>query len=144
MVGRGMQDRIEAAKNEIRNLRFYQSEIKRIKERIEQIEYDEANVKGVLYSKQPGSTNPLEANLRRLDLIEKKEELEEQVYEFCILMNRIYRILNAMEQEERDLVEAVLIEKRKYSEVAKEKNISSTSLLNYYIDRAIEKAIKKS
>lgn len=136
-------NRIDAAKNEIKNLRFYEKEIKRIKEQIDGIEYEEENVKGVLYSKQPGSTNPLEANLRRLELIEKKEEKEDELYEFCILINRIYRWLNRMETEERKLVEAVLVERKNYASVIKEKNISSKSLLSYYIDRAIEKAIKK-
>lgn len=137
-------NQIDAVKNEIKNLRFYEKEIKRIKEQIKGIEYEEENVKGVLYSKQPGSTNPLDANLRRLQLIEKKEEKEDELNEFRILVNRIYRWLNRMEEEERKLVEAVLVERKNYASVIKEKNISSKSLLSYYIDRAIEKAIKKS
>lgn len=139
-----MQENISDVKKEISNLRSYEKEIKKIKEKIAVLEYNEANVKGVNYSKQPGSTNPLEASLHRLDMIEDIAILEEEERAFGILIRRIHRWLNRMEEKEKELVEAVLVERKKYGDVCKEKNISSTSLLNYYIDRAIEKAIKKS
>lgn len=143
MVGRGMQDRIEAAKNEIRNLRHYEKERKRIKEKIKKIEYDEENVRGISYDHQPGTTNPSVISQNRLALIEEKEKRERELLEIDIFIKRIYRWLNKMGKKEREVVEAVLVERKKYREVAKEKNISSTSLLSYYIDRAIEKALEK-
>lgn len=139
-----MKENIDDVKKEISNLRFYEKEIKRIKEKIALIEYNETNVKGINYSKQPGSTNPAEISLHRLEMIEDIAVLEEEEKAFSTLAKRIRRWLNRMEKEEKELVEAVLVERKKYVDVAKEKNISSTSLLNYYIDRAIEKAIKKS
>ena len=139
-----MKENIDDVKKEISNLRSYEKEIKKIKEKIAVLEYHEANVKGVNYSKQPGSTNPLEISLHRLDMIEDIAILEEEERAFGILIRRIHRWLNRMEEKEKELVEAVLVERKKYGDVCKEKNISSTSLLNYYIDRAVEKAIKKS
>lgn len=135
---------IEAIKNEIKNLPIYEAEIKRLKEKKEELIYHEENVKGVSFDRSPGTTNSSVIAEKRLDMIEKIVRIEEEIKELKLLVNRIKRVLNAMEKEDRSLVREVLIEKKSYRQVCEEKNISSTSLLNYYIDRAVEKAIKKS
>lgn len=135
---------IEATKNEIRNLPIYQAEIKRLKEKREELIYHEENVKGVSFDRQPGTTNPSVLAEKRLDMIEIIVRIEEEIAELETLCKRIKRVLNAMEKEDRDLVREVLIERKKYADVCKEKNISSTSLLHRRIEQIIGEAIKKS
>lgn len=135
---------IEATKNEIRNLPLYEAEIKRLKEKREELIYHEENVKGVSFDRQPGTTNPSVLAEKRLDMIEKIVRIEEEIQELKLLVNRIKRVLNAMEKEDRSLVREVLIEKKSYREVCEEKNISSTSVLHKKIEGIIAEAIKKA
>ena len=135
---------IEATKNEIINLPKYEAEIKRLKEKIKELVYEEENVKGVSFDRQPGTTNPSILAEKRLDMIEKIVRIEEEIHELETLCNRAKRVLNAMEKEDRDLVREVLIERKSYREVCEEKNISSTSVLHGRINSIIAEAIKKA
>lgn len=134
---------IEAIKNEIRNLRYYESELQRLKDKLMQIEYAEENVKGVNFSKQAGTTNPSVISQNRLSLIEEKIKVELQVNEVLCLVNRILRWLNAMERDDRLIVMDVLVDRKPYAEVCKNRGISSTGALFRKINAIIEEAIKK-
>ena len=135
---------VEATKNEIINLPKYEAEIKRLKEKIKELVYEEENVKGVSFDRQPGTTNPSVLAEKRLDMIEIIVRIEEEIHELELLCNRAKRVLNAMEKEDRDLVREVLIERKSYREVCEEKNISSTSVLHKRIEDIIGEAIKKA
>ena len=135
---------VEATKNEIRNLPIYQAEIKRLKEKREELIYQEENVKGVSFDRSPGTTNPSVLAEKRLDMIEIIVRIEEEIAELETLCKRAKRVLNAMEKEDRDLVREVLIERKSYREVCEEKNISSTSVLHGRINSIIAEAIKKA
>ena len=138
-----MKENIDAIKNEIKNLRYYESELQRLKDKLMQIEYAEENVKGVNFSKQPGTTNPSVISQNRLSLIEEKIKAELQVNEVLCLVNRILRWLNAMEKEDRMIVMDVLVDRKPYAQVCEEKGISSTGTLFRMINGIIEDAIKK-
>ena len=133
---------IEATKNEIKNLPIYQAEIKRLKEKREELIYHEENVKGVSFDRSPGTTNPSILAEKRLDMIEIIVRIEEEIAELETLCKRAKRVLNAMEKEDRDLVREVLIERKSYREVCEEKNISSTSVLHGRLNAIIGEAIK--
>ena len=135
---------IEATKNEIINLPKYEAEIKRLKEKIKELVYEEENVKGVSFDRSPGTTNPSVLAEKRLDMIEIIVRIEEEIHELELLCNRAKRVLNAMEKEDRDLVREVLIERKSYRQVCEEKNISSTSVLHGRINSIIAEAIKKA
>ena len=138
-----MKENIDAIKNEIKNLRYYESELQRLKDKLMQIEYAEENVKGVSFDRQTGTTNPSVISENRLSLIEKKIEVELQVNEILCLVNRILRWLNAMERDDRIIVMDVLVDRKPYAQVCEEKGISSTGTLFRMINGIIEDATKK-
>lgn len=135
---------IDALKNEIRNLPYYEAEMQRLKLKLMQIEYAEENVKGVSFDRQPGTTNPSIIAENRLALIDEKLKAEQQVNEILCLVNRILRLLNAMEKEDRKLVMEILVDRKPYLDVCKERRIASTSVLHRRINSIIEEAIKKA
>lgn len=135
---------VDAIKNEIRNLPYYEAEMQRLKLKLMQIEYAEENVKGVSFDRQPGTTNPSIIAENRLALIDEKLKVEQQVNEILCLVNRILRLLNAMEKDDRKLVMEILVDRKPYLDVCKERGIASTSVLHRRINAIIEEAIKKA
>ena len=139
-----MNEEIDARKKEISNLRYYQTELQRLKTKLMQIQYAEEGVRAISYNKIPGTTNGLLLALKRHDLIEEKEKVEQQVDETLCLVNRVLRVLNAMPKEDRKIVMDVLVDRKPYAQVCEERGISSTSVLFRLINGIIEDAIKKA
>lgn len=64
--------------NEIEAMKAYWYSLRDLQMKIEEIEYQEQNVKGIRYDKEPGSHDP-NAEQYRLELVEKKNELEQMI-----------------------------------------------------------------
>ena len=135
--------RVEAYKNELKNIWFYQEEETRLQSLIDDILYEMENVKGVDYSKQVGSNNPSAAENKKLKLIEVYNKYLKKKKEIVDKEKSVCRVLNRMKKEERDLVIDVVTGNKKYREICEEKNISSSSLFNQ-INNIILEAIKKA
>lgn len=134
----------EAIKNEIRNLPYYTDEMKRLKDLKAQLIYEEENVKGVSFDRQPGTTNPSVQAEKRFALIERIVMIDEELAELSMLINRVKRILNAMQSEDRVLVIEILVRRKPYADVIRDRGIASTSVLHRRINAIIEEAVKKA
>ena len=135
---------IDARKKEISNIRAYEEELQDLKIKLMQIQYAEENVHGISYDRQPGTTNPAVISQNRLALADEREKIEQQVNEVLCLVNRVLRLLNAMEKEDRRMVMDVLVDRKAYAKVCEERDISSTSVLFKRINGIVEDAIKKA
>lgn len=133
---------IEAFKNELKNLWFYQKKAREFDSKIELLIYEMENVKGVDYTKTHGTGNPEAIEQNRLKMIELKESLEQKKAFWEAKENYLCGILKNMSSFDRRLVIEVIADKRKYSAVCKELNIGKSSLA-YRVDRAILQALKK-
>ena len=132
---------VEAFKNELKNLRYYQKKVEILSNEISLMEYEMANVKGVDYSKQGGNNyNPIAVEEKRLAMIEKYEKLLKKKKNVKMRINDIYEVLNRMETDDRLLVIEVVANKVKYREVCDRLGIS-TSVLHSRINEIIENAL---
>lgn len=144
-MGRINKDAVEAYKNELKNMWFYMRMLTDIENDIELVEYDMSGVKGIDYSKEMGGThNPEATEQRRLKLIEEYNRLVEKRKEIKDKQNSICKVLNAMETEDRNMIIDVVASRRKYRDVCKERNITSTATLTNMINEIIDEAIKKA
>ena len=143
-MGRINKEAVEAYKNELKNLWFYIRYINDIDNDIELMEYEMGGVKGVDYSKQSGTYNPDAIERKRLKLIEEYNRLLDKRKEIQEKERSICRVLNVMTKEDRDLVIDVVASRRRFRDVCKELNISSTATLANMINDIIDEAIKKA
>lgn len=139
-----MVDEVEAFKNELRNLRFYEKKIKEIEEEIKILDYEAEGVKGVDYSKQHGTANPAAIENKKLSMIEKREELVKRKNALWVTINNVFIVLARMDKVDRDVVERLYVEKKTMREMCDELGIKNASSLKYAVDKAIKTAIKKS
>jgi hypothetical protein len=142
-MGKLDKNAVEAYKNELKNLWYYKDIINDLQSKIELIEYEMSGMKGIDYSKESGSHNPSATEHRRLSLIEKYNRLIERKKEYIQKEHSICRVLNAMPEEERNLVIEVIADRRKYQDVCDERKINKSTLhgmINDIIGRALKKA----
>lgn len=138
------KEEIEAFKNELRNIPYYENKFKEIEEEIKVLEYEMEGVKGVDYSKQRGTANPAASETRKLILIEKKEKLLKEKNKCWVRINDVLVVLNKMDCLDRDIVERIYKKKKSYRELCDEMKIKSTSSLQNAVDKAILNALKKA
>lgn len=65
--------------SELRCYRHYVYESEKVRSKLEEIDYELIGVKGVRYDKAPGTHNPSLQAERRLELIEKRAEIESEL-----------------------------------------------------------------
>lgn len=136
------KEEVDAFKNELKNLRFYEKKIREFKEKKEVLEYEMQNVKGIDYSKQSGTYNESSVNFKRLAMIGEMEWIEKQIEYWEAKVVPIRKVLNRMNKEDRKLVTDVVTRKRTYKSVCIEKKIVPSTLFNM-IHYIIAEAQKK-
>lgn len=136
------KEEVDAFKNELKNLRFYEKKIREFKEKKEVLEYEMQNVKGIDYSKQSGTYNESSVNFKRLAMIDEMEWIEKQIEYWEAKVVPIRKVLNRMNKEDRKLVTDVVTRKRTYKSVCIEKKIVPSTLFNM-IHYIIAEAQKK-
>ena len=138
------KEEIEAFKNELKNLWFYHKKITECHSKLELLEYDMENVKGVDYTKQHGTYNEHRAELKKLAMIEEKGKIEGEMLGWQIKEAYLAKVLKQMSEDERELVIEVIADGRKYRDVCEERKINNTSSLFLLINQIIDSAIKKA
>ena len=125
-------------KNELRNLYAYERDLARLNEKIEDLTYLMTGVKGINYSKIPGSANPEVTAEKRLEMIEQMEELETEKKRLQLNITHIYSTLSKLEERDREAMMQIIV-KRVNAEVVAEMNGYSRSGIWARIKREIEK-----
>lgn len=138
-----MKKRIETYKDELKHLYDYQANIRRLETEIAELYYEAENVKGIDFSKEATTPNPIASEQYRLAIFERIEMLEKIKKREVDKVASICEVLKMMDADDRTLVTEVIAEKRKYRDVCKERKINNPSSLAYKINKIIEEAIKK-
>ena len=125
-------------KNELRNLYAYERDLARLNEKIEDLTYLMTGVKGINYSKIPGSANPEVSEEKRLELIEQMEELQTEKKRLQLNIGHIYSTLSRLEERDREAMMQIIV-KRVNAEVVAGQNGYSRSGIWARIKREIEK-----
>lgn len=135
---------IEAFKNELKNLTYYKKKIKEVEERIEVLEYDMQNVKGVNYTKQQGTPNLAASEKKKLAMSDKLERLQKEKKKWVRKERELEFVLGKMEKTDRHVVERAIVNGEKYRDLCDEFGIKNTSSLYNAVNNAIADALKKA
>lgn len=139
-----MKRDIEAFKNELKNFKYYIAEINNLKKEIDLLEYEARNVKGIDYSKQSShNCNEHAIAMKRLQQVEEMEELLQEKNECEMMVRRIARRLNKLNDDDRKLLIDVIANKKKYRAVCKELNLNNTSSLFNKINDIIQNVLPR-
>ena len=125
-------------KNELRNLYSYERELKKINASIDDLFHVMSGVKGIDYSKTPGTPNPEAIAENMLEMIEQMEELEKEKQRLTLNISHIYTALSKMNDSDRDIVMQIVVKKANAEHVAMVKGYSKSGIWAR-IKREIEK-----
>ena len=119
-------------------LKAYKKEKKRVLEELDLILYRETGVKGISYDKIPTSGNPQQIAFNRLEMVEDYEaKLKE--YEFiCSAIRETEKCLNRMPKELKYMLKDIFVEKMTYSKASVKYGYTEGGLW-YHIRRETER-----
>ena len=120
------------------NLGKIRKDIEEVKSKLEVAEYEETGVKGVSYTKTPVSHNPSLTALKRLEMVDKVDELARELYFLCLMIEETERVLNKMPQELKNMLEDIFIKGMTYRAVGEKYGYSDAGLW-MYVKRETEK-----
>lgn len=119
--------------SELRCYQHYSDELKTIKARIEEIDYELEGVKGIRYDKAPSAFNPSLSAEKKLDLIEKKAKLE----------NRYRNIQQKMQMVMEEYETLPNSTKLMCLEILNGKTLSQIADMCGYTESGIQKKLKR-
>ena len=125
-------------RNELRNLYGYERELNKIKDKMDELLYQLTGVKGINYSKSPGTTNSELSEERRLELIDELEDLDNERKRLNLTVKHIYRTLGKLGESDREIVVQIVAKKVNAETVANEVGYSRSGIWAR-IKREIEK-----
>ena len=128
----------ETFKAEMKLIKPYYLSAKKIKEEIEKLNYDLANVKGVRFDRQPSSYNQSLSEQRRLELIEEIEKKEKELDHTIMSVKRYESNLNRLPKSIRFAVKQIFIYGKSFAEVGKTMGYSDHGL-----HRRVKKEVEK-
>ena len=102
--------------------------------------YDLAGVKGVGYEPIVPNTNQLIKELRRLDMGDKIDTLEEQIKAHREEINKLDVMLNQINKNDRELIKKKFIHNYTYHELSKQSYMAVNAIV-YRIDKALEMVV---
>ena len=107
-------------KNELENYESYLIAKDKIEEEIEELLYVMSGVRGIRYDKEPGSFNPELSEEKRLDLIEKKAEMEIE-RDFIIHAIKLIELkLSKLSEEDKEICMRIIAEGESSEAVSRE------------------------
>lgn len=120
----------------------YTAQKERAKElelKIEEIFHRLSGLKAITYGNIPGTTNPQEKEYQRLELIEKKAELEKELEFVNEYIKRVETILKAMPYQEKIFFDMKYIKNKSYDSIAYELHYSSGSVVYKRMEAILKK-----
>lgn len=120
------------------NLGKIRKDIESVKTKLEVAEYDETGVKGVSFDSMPLSHNPSVTALKRLEMVEKVDELTRELYFLCLMIEETERVLNRMPEDLKCMLEDIFIKGMTYRAVGEKYGYSDAGLW-MFVKRETEK-----
>ena len=128
-------------KEEIRSYRQYKNYRKILNGRLDALWYELTGVKGIRYDKAHFNADPAVSEERRLTLLDKVEDLENELKRVESQIEHIDKLLAGMEKDDRELITYTLIKGNTYRS-AENKFYITYSAISKKIDRILEKATR--
>lgn len=132
------QEQIITFKEDLKNYRYLKSTIKKIQEEIEYLVYQETGVKGISYDKVHTSVNERYIQIKRLETIDKIDELEKKLEEPKSRLDKIEQVLNKMSYYDRNIFTLKYLEALSFQEIARRYYISKAGIF-YRMNEALRK-----
>lgn len=120
----------------------YQPQVERAREledKIEEVFHQLKNFKAITYGGIPGTTNPQEKEYKRLELIEKKAELEKELAFVNEYIDRVNTILNMMPYQNKIFFIMKYKNQKSYEAIAHELHYSSGSAVYKKMDAILKR-----
>lgn len=115
-------------KNELRNYKQYLKDIDRLREALENLLYEMTGVKGVSFDRISTSYNPQLTEEKRLELIDKKEELMIEYQHAMISVKLIEMKLLKLSDEDRKACLRIMADGESYEKVGTDMGYTSTGM----------------
>lgn len=120
------------------NLERMKADIVRLKSKLEDLEYIESGVKGISYDKQPMGHNPSFAAIKRLDLVDKVDNLYRDINFLEMCVDQVESILSRMPEELADALKEIYIKGKTFRRVGMDHGYSDHGYWQY-LKRETEK-----
>lgn len=125
-------------KEDLKNYRFLKTTVDSIKDEIEVLFYQETGVKGISFDKVHTSVNERYAQIKRLETIDKIEDLEKKLVEPSKRLKDIEDVLQQMSYYDRNIFNLKYLDGLSFNEIAKRYFISKAGIF-YRMNEALRK-----
>ena len=112
--------------------------IAELKVRLEVLEYEETGVKGVSYTKAPISHNPSLSALKRLDLVDKVDDLKREINFLSQMIEETEIVLSRMPEELQTMLLEKFVKGMTYTELGNKYGYTNAGML-YVLKKETEK-----
>lgn len=102
--------------------------IAELKVRLEVAEYNETGVKGISYTKTPMSHNPTLSALKRLELVDKVDDLKREINFLSQMIEETEIVLSRMPEELQNMLIEKFVHGKTYEEVGIKYGYSHTGI----------------
>lgn len=130
-------------RNELESYQVNIAQLNKLKLQLEEVENKLYEVSAIQYDKELGNSSDQEAmELKKLELIEKKDKLEMLVGIFNVKVLYIDSILSKLTEKDRILIQKHFFEGKSYTELAEEYHYSERNM-RYMVDKIINIAFQQ-
>lgn len=136
-----MKEEVKAFKNELRNYRYYLKQKGILTDKKDLYFHSLTGMVGKGFDRQGGTTNQSIKEEKRLETIDKINELEEKINKLDSKIDAIESVLNKVNKRERKIMIGVYADGKTYLSLSTKENYSPRTL-QQQVDKAIEKAVK--
>ena len=119
------------------------NQIDRLQERYDYLFYQLENVKGISFEAKATSTNLLDAEIRKHELRDKLEIIENKIKMLKMINEYIDKVLQQIDEDIRCAIVEIYCYEKTYEEIARKLNYSKAGLYFKIVD-AIEQALEKA
>lgn len=118
---------------------YQKKRAKELEDKIEEIFHRLTNLKAITYDNVVGTTNSQEKEYQRLELIEKKAELEKELEFVNEYIKRVDAILTSMPYQEMKFFLMKYVNQKSYEAIAHEMNYSNGSAVYKKMNAILKK-----
>lgn len=119
-------------------LKAYRYDKKKVKDDLDLILYRETGLKGISYDHIPTSGNPQQIALNRLELVDEFEAKQKEYDFICSAISEVERYLERMPKELRSMLTDIYVERMTYRKASIKYGYTEAGLW-YHLRRETEK-----
>ena len=113
------------------NLQRYRNMKRELEEKLDLMVYEETGVKGISYDRMPVSHNPTMASIRRLDMVEKVDQICRELNFIALAIEEVENIMSRMPDELQKMLKEIFVQGETYRKVGMEHGYSDSGFWHY-------------